>query len=403
MTHAQLISSKNTPALADLFDQAHAPSAAPPTNDVFLFAGNRQESVPRTLFFDRRLTPIERNTWQIIKMLMESGSKTSMPTYDQLRPFLTAMPCAAQASYETVAKAITLLRLTRWMTLVRRRRLPNGQVQSNIYVLHDEPLSPHETIQLDHDYFALVSKAMDHNSKAIRRIGELCFLEINNDPTIGKKSLPTRLSVLTERIAQTIKPQTQELSTEKPVSESEDGKICSLRNRYGLTSESESGSKPAKNQAFTNPKPVRSSSNIFNKTTTIQKRLHIQIPERFKQLSPKQQNLALTALQHLDINVQQQILIEWDRRCETTAIRKPPAYLLGIIQKALQGELNALNEAPTPPQAPTKPEPQQKPQAEETPAEREISQMYIQRLRDFAGLSKKTPTSHTNKTKSASP
>jgi len=393
MTHAQSLYSKTAPTLAHLFDQAHAPSAAPPTNDVFLFAGNRQESVPRTLFFDRRLTPIERNTWQVIRMLMESGGKTSMPTYDQLRPFLTAMPCAAQASYETVAKAITLLRLTRWMTLVRRRRLPNGQVQSNIYVLHDEPLCPHETIQLDRDYFALVSKAMDHSSKAIRRIGELCFSEIVNDPTMGKKSLPTRLSVLSERIAANMEPENPKLSTSKPASESEDSKMASLRNRYGLTSESESGGKPAKTQVFTNPKSVCSSSIFNKKTTTEQQRVHIQLPQRFKQLSHKQQNLALTAVQHLDIGVQQQIFIEWDRRCETMIIRKPPAYLLGIIQKALQGELNALNESPIPepPPVQAKPEFQPRPKIpEETPQEKEKSLMYIQQLREIVSKSKNT-------------
>ncbi|CAK7009343.1 STY4528 family pathogenicity island replication protein [Saezia sanguinis] len=393
MTHAQSIHSKASPTLADLFEQAHALSAAPPTDDVFLFAGNRQESVPRTLFFDRRLTPIERNTWQIIKMLMESGSKTSMPTYDQLRPFLTAVPCATQASYETVAKAITLLRLTRWMTLVRRRRLPNGQVQSNIYVLHDEPLCPHETIQLDRDYFALVSKAMDHSSKAIRRIGELCFSEIVNDPTMGTKSLPTRLSVLTKRITETMEPENQKLSTENPASESEDSKMVSLRNRYGLTSESESRGKPAQSQTFTNPKSVRSSSIFNKKTTTEQKRVHIQLPERFKRLSPKQQNLALTAVQHLDIGIQQQIFIEWDRRCETMIIRKPPAYLLGIIQKALQGELNALNESPLTELQPLLKKSEVKQEAkppQETPQEKEKSLMYIQQLREIVSKSKNT-------------
>ena len=64
-------------ALADLFDSAlkdlapnpRAPAPAPAsatspasaTGDGFLFSGNRHESVPRRLFLDRRLTPLERN------------------------------------------------------------------------------------------------------------------------------------------------------------------------------------------------------------------------------------------------------------------------------------------------------------------------------------------------------
>jgi hypothetical protein len=69
--------------------------------------------------------------------------RDAFPTYEQLRPWLASMPCAAQASHETVARALTLLRLTRWLSLVRRRRDPKtGRILGNLYVLHDEPLTP---------------------------------------------------------------------------------------------------------------------------------------------------------------------------------------------------------------------------------------------------------------------
>src|SRR3546814_6124868 len=75
---------------------------------------------------------------------------TAFPTYEQLRPWLASTPCAGQASHETVARALTLLRLTRWLSLVRRRRDPKtGRILGNLYVLHDEPLTPFEAMQLD--------------------------------------------------------------------------------------------------------------------------------------------------------------------------------------------------------------------------------------------------------------
>ena len=80
------------------------------------------------------------------------------------------MPCAAQASHETVARALTLLRLTRWLR--RRRRDPRtGRIQGNLYVLHDEPLSPFEAMQLDPDYLGLVSQALTHAAKAVQVVG----------------------------------------------------------------------------------------------------------------------------------------------------------------------------------------------------------------------------------------
>ena len=38
--------------------------------DGFLFSGNRHESVPRSLFLDQRLTPLERNAWQVFRILL---------------------------------------------------------------------------------------------------------------------------------------------------------------------------------------------------------------------------------------------------------------------------------------------------------------------------------------------
>ena len=40
--------------------------AAAPASDGFLYSGNRHESVPRALFLDRRLTPLERTAWQVL-------------------------------------------------------------------------------------------------------------------------------------------------------------------------------------------------------------------------------------------------------------------------------------------------------------------------------------------------
>jgi hypothetical protein len=129
-------------------------------------------SVPRALFLDRRLTPLERNAWQVFRLQLNDDGVTAFPTYDQLRPYLASMPCAAQASHETVARALTLLRLTRWLSLVRRRRDPKtGRILGNLYVLHDEPLTPFEAMQLDPDYLGLVSQALTHAAKAVQIVG----------------------------------------------------------------------------------------------------------------------------------------------------------------------------------------------------------------------------------------
>ncbi|GKT02092.1 hypothetical protein AVKW3434_21905 [Acidovorax sp. SUPP3434] len=183
--------------------QTPIPTPTPPASgDAFLFSGNRHETVPRRLFLDRRLTPLERNAWQVFRLMLNDDGVTAFPTYEQLRPWLASMPCAGQASHETVARALTLLRLTRWLSLVRRRRDPKtGRILGNLYVLHDEPLTPFEAMQLDADYLALVSQSLGHSARAVQMVGLNTLKEIAEDPLLSGRTLPSRLQVLAERLA----------------------------------------------------------------------------------------------------------------------------------------------------------------------------------------------------------
>ena len=251
-------------ALADLFDAAlknlaPKPSPSPPTpaperiptpspvtpaapGDAFLFSGNRHETVPRRLFLDRRLTPLERNAWQVFRLMQGDDGVTAFPTYEQLRPWLASMPCAGQASHETVARALTLLRLTRWLSLVRRRRDPKtGRILGNLYVLHDEPLTPFEAMQLDPDYLQLVSQTLGHSAKAVQIVGLHTLKEIGEDPMLAGRTLPSRLQVLAERLASQGLGAHESYPQEDATHDSEEGASSLLRNRDDPTSESEAG------------------------------------------------------------------------------------------------------------------------------------------------------------------
>jgi len=75
-------------SLGELFDQAlqHMPppptmAPAPPApSDGFIFSGNRHDSVPRALLLDNRLTPLERNAWQVFRLLLNDDGVTAFPT-----------------------------------------------------------------------------------------------------------------------------------------------------------------------------------------------------------------------------------------------------------------------------------------------------------------------------------
>ena len=336
-------------ALSALFDDALQNLAkaqgTAPACDGFLYSGNRHESVPRALFLDRCLTPLERNAWQVFRLQLNDDGVTAFPTYDQLRPYLASMPCGAQASHETVARALTLLRLTRWLSLVRRRRdRKTGRIMGNLYVLHDQPLTPFEAMQLDPDYLGLVSQALTHAAKAVQIVGMHTLKEIAEDPMLSGRTLPTRLQVLAQQMA--VHDWTTANYPQEGVEyHSEEGQEALLRNGERRSSESEVGPKPAPDGSLRIPKEDRTvRKDRIDEVRTIPHAKALQnlrLPERFLRLKEEQQAGALIALQQVDETQRQAVLDEWAARCRSSTVRNPAGYLFGIIQKAIRGEFKA--------------------------------------------------------------
>ncbi|MDR0780296.1 MAG: hypothetical protein LBF16_06325 [Pseudomonadales bacterium] len=372
--------------LSALFDDALShlkpPQPEIPVGDGFLFSGSRHESVPRALFLDRRLTPLERNAWQVFRLRLNGDGVTAFPTYDELRPYLASMPCAGQASHETVARALTLLRLTRWLSLVRRRRDPKtGRILGNLYVLHDEPLTPFEAMQLDAEYLSLVSHVLDHPAKAVRMVGLNTLKEITEDPLLTGRLLPTRLQVLAERMARG--GWEQSYPQEPDEHDSEESSQALLRNTKPLASESEAGWKPAPDGSLRNPKQDRTVRSSFNKVRTVRASAmqHLDLPDQFHRLKAEQQAGAMMALQQVEETQRQAVLDEWAIRCQGTTVHNPAGYLFGIIQKAIRGEFHARSgqsEAVTAQPSPSPPSP---PPASYKPASRETVQAHLAKLR----------------------
>jgi hypothetical protein len=336
-------------SLASVLDAAvqRLPLRSAPAQSVdgFLFSGNRQESVPRALFLDCRLTPLERNAWQVFRLLLNDDGITAFPTYEQLQPYLASMPCAPRASHETVARALTLLRLTRWLSLVRRRRdATTGRLQGNLYVLHDEPLTPFEAMQLDPDYLGLVSQALTHASKAIQRVATNTLKEIAEDPLLQGKTLPTRLQVLSQRLA---RQGWQDAGSDgdQTLHHSEEAEEVLLRNDEAPSSESEGGQNPATDPPLRNPKQDRTvRSDRIKEVRTVprtREEVALRLPPRFQAMKPEQQHGALAALRQIDEALRQAVLDEWSARCQANTVRNPAGYLFGIIQKAIRGEFKA--------------------------------------------------------------
>ncbi|WP_268933211.1 STY4528 family pathogenicity island replication protein [Pseudomonas sp. Y39-6] len=311
-----------------------------------IFTGNPHEAVPRRLLLDNRLTPLERNAWQVFRLLLNDDGLTSFPTYEQLRPYLASTPFKL-ASRETVAKALTALRMTRWLSLGGRvRDESTGQMKGNIYLLHDEPVSIAEAVLLDSGYLELIAECVGHSNKSIRDVAAHVFEELATDPYLRENALPSHLEKLQQRMVGqgwTNATIAQAGASESVLSrnESELSEKTPVRSHVGPSSDSELSRKACVVSLVRNPNS--SSTNTHTdvcKNTVPRAREDLRLPEQLLQLASEQRRTVMVALGSIQPGLQQKVLDQWAARCVSAEVRNPAGYLFGMIQKAQRGEFN---------------------------------------------------------------
>ncbi|EBS4548188.1 helix-turn-helix domain-containing protein, partial [Salmonella enterica subsp. enterica serovar Newport] len=81
-----------------------------------LFTGNIHDAYPRGLILDMRLSPLDKMCWIMIRQYALQNDGAIFPSYDELQKLL-ASPASGLASRDTVSRALTMLRLTGWLSL----------------------------------------------------------------------------------------------------------------------------------------------------------------------------------------------------------------------------------------------------------------------------------------------
>ncbi len=360
------------------------PTTEPPSNQAlqagFLFSGQSHEVVPRRLLLDNRLTPLERNAWQVFRLMLQ-GQGVVTPRYEDLQPYLSSVPYGASASRETIARVLTMLRLTRWLSLVSRGRDHlSGRLQGSLYVLHDEPLTPAEAMELDQDYLELVGHALSHATKAVRIVARHVLEEIRKDTDIDLGRLPTRLDSWGDHWTQ----QGLDKVPDEALHDSELGGDHLVRNRAGHGSDSEPGLNAHVSGTVRNPNAactvLKESICTVPRATPAVDNLHWPDPLH---LSPSERQAVTVTLNKLKPADRQAVLNEAGARCAAGSVRKPAAYLMSLIQRALKGDFHPwAGQAESLPMAESLPTPSRPPRKKGEPASA-LAQACLDELRQL--------------------
>ena len=171
----ELVVSKETGAAADDF--------------AVLFTGNWQDAIPRNIILNKTLTPLDKVTWQAIRLSINNPQQPgTMPNRDELAIMVN---CSAP----TITTARQMLRLCRYMTFCSVVR-HQGKFFGEIYLLHDEPLSIAETLELDPTYMDFAESLANSGKKSarLRKEAALVLKECERESSLYIPNIEQRLA-----------------------------------------------------------------------------------------------------------------------------------------------------------------------------------------------------------------
>ena len=144
--------------------------------DTLLFLGQRHQAFPAIIVSDPVLEPVDKIVWMT---LWQSGGaglmQATFPSYAEI---------AANAhvrSRSTIARALAILRATRWISLCATVRGRGGKFRNNVYAVHDEPQSLATAMALDPTYMKFLEATTEHAYPRVRAVVRAVLTSIDED------------------------------------------------------------------------------------------------------------------------------------------------------------------------------------------------------------------------------
>ncbi|HAY4224588.1 TPA: helix-turn-helix domain-containing protein [Escherichia coli] len=313
-----------------------------------LFLGNVHDAVPRRLFLDSRLSPLDKMAWVMIRLYAQQNDGAVFPTYDELQCQL-ALPHSDKASRETVSRALLMLRLTGWLSLCKRVRDKSGRIRGNIYAQHDEPLGLLDAEYFDPGWLDAVADACRHTNKTIRLTALAVLQEIKSDTRMRHRH--SRVALIEARLSA---PQTPQGMV--PLRQKKSTGFDTEPGQKTQSSESElsclkgdilPGSDPELSRKSRDGGLVRKSNCYVRSFTQSVKDTYVGSEGRLswpttviERLNTPDRDMLEQQLNALPDNLGQRILDDLAGRMKATEVRNVTAYLLANLKRAREGQFN---------------------------------------------------------------
>ncbi|MFK1437455.1 STY4528 family pathogenicity island replication protein [Pseudomonas aeruginosa] len=376
----------------------------------------KEFATPSALMLDPRLTPLERNGWQVLNMLKGADGLSPLPSYNQLRRYLTTVPLGQRAGFKTATRTLMVLRLTGWVSLVGQRCDPlSGNVLSELFQVHDTPVRFRQACALDAGYVALVQRALGAGNGMVERVANHVLAAARHDAQ-ALALMPSELLEQIRRLPPDLlaaepdqqnddEPPSPGGSSGAPRREGADGfPVSPPATRQKDKGVLQSGLPQTPGEQGRPSSPVRTYKGSIKEVRTYRAGAQeggqrpgpspLRLPSCLERMAPDQHRDVQAALRRLPGEHRQAVLDELEARVRLGAVRNAVAYLFGLVRRVLAGEFrlwaakkpanpsptaaHAHKAALTAPNAPSQPV--------SKPAAPEVAQAHLAQARRLLGL-----------------
>ncbi|WP_272016275.1 STY4528 family pathogenicity island replication protein [Pseudomonas aeruginosa] len=304
------------------FTEATAAVSTPPSNNV---------SVPLALLLDERLTPLERNAWMVFRASVGEDGTSALPNYEQMRPFLACKANNQKAAYETAARTVCVLRMTRWVHLVGNRRDPlTGQVQNTLYAVHNTPQTCQAVCASDADYIELLERSVSHPNHVVRAVATGVLQDLAADVDLPA-ALRQRIALACARSG----VGSDDDAGGQPPTPKDESHLSSVHGKSVSTTSKTDSSVRTYKGSLKEVRIYRAGADESGQRVTVSP---LRLPACLAGMAPDQHRDVQAALQRLPGEHRQPVLDELEARAQSGTVRNVVAYLFGLVRRVLAGE-----------------------------------------------------------------
>lgn len=319
---------------------------------------------------DARLTPLERNGWQVLRMLRSAEGISPLANLGQLRRYLTSTPLGQRAGYETAWRVLIVLRLTGWISLVDQHRDPlTGHVLSELYQVHESALHFQQACMLDASLPTLLQASIGHENNQVDRVA------VHIQETLAQAPEAASIATHDQRhddddLRPTPPTQAGEAADPLPLSgDSAGSTLVPQQTEHACHMPAKQGN-TYKTYMYKKERTYRARESDGDSASQ-----SVSLPPCLSNAQADQQRDVQAALRRLPPQHRQEVLDELQARSQSGTVRNVVAYFFAWVKRVFAGEFrlwagrketSAANRPTTPPSTESRPEPTAPPASRET-------------------------------------